>query len=172
MSRRSLYWLADNYLAFWYRYVDPNQSLITEGQGQRVLARIKQSFHEYVACPPFEEVCRQFLLRAYAADRLPTTLHFNAVGTWWNRTHEVDIVAQEGGATTLVGSCKWTNASMDSGDLYRLRQTLSAAKADLKPAPNCWFALFSREGFDASLVAAAGEPDSRILLFTPEDLLV
>jgi uncharacterized protein len=170
MSRRSLYWLADNYLAFWYRYVDPNQSLITEDQRQRVLARIKQSFHEYVARPPFEEVCRQFLLRAYGADRLPTDLHFNAVGTWWNRTHEIDIVAQEGSATTLVGSCKWTNASMDGGDLYQLRQALTAAKAELTPASSCWYALFSREGFDASLVAAAGESDSRVLLFTPEDL--
>ncbi|MBV9278901.1 MAG: ATP-binding protein [Chloroflexi bacterium] len=169
-SRRSLYWLADNYLAFWYRYVDPNQSLIAEGHGRRVLDRIRASFHEYVARPPFEEVCRQFLRRAYAADRLPPSLHFNAVGTWWNRSHEIDVVAQEGSTTTLAGSCKWTNAPMDAGDLHRLRQTVTAAAADLHPAPDCYHALFSRQGFDASLLAAARRPDSRLLLFTPDDL--
>ena len=83
LSRNSLYFLADNYLAFWYRYVDPNRSLIAQSLERRVLARIHQSFAEYVSRPPFEEVCRQFLWHAYRLGMLPEALQFDDVGTWW-----------------------------------------------------------------------------------------
>ncbi len=169
-SRSSLYWLADNYLAFWYRYVDPNQSLIAEGRGQTVLDRINLSFHEYVSRPAFEEVCRQFLQRAYAQERLPQGLDFQVVGTWWNANSEIDIVAQEGSVTTLVGSCKWTNAPIGISELHQLEQTLAANASDLQPDAGCWFALFSREGFDDRIKVRAREEGSRIMLFSLNEL--
>ena len=169
-SRTSLYFLADHYLAFWYRYVDPGRSLIAQGLGERVLARIRASFHEHVARPPFEEVCRQFLWRAYTARALPPDLHFDAVGTWWNGRHEIDVVAMEANATTLVGSCKWTNARVGLRELQALRQAAAAGADRLNPAPSCWFALFSREGFEADLVSLAALPGQRLLLFSPPDL--
>jgi len=169
-SRNSLYWLDDNYLTFYYRYVDSGRSLIAQGRGDRVLERIRASFHEFVARPPFEQVCRQFLWRAYAARSLPTDLEFDAVGSWWNGSHEIDIVAQEGTTTTLVGSCKWTNAPVDRSDLNALQRTLATAWKELNPVPAPWCALFSREGFAPELVELASNPGNRVLLFSPEDL--
>lgn len=169
-ARKSLYWLADNYLAFWYRYVDPARSLIVHGQEDQVLARIKRSLHEYIARPPFEEVCRQFLWHALASGRLPTGLTFEEVGTWWDGPHEIDVVAQEGSTTTLVGSCKWTAAPMSFRDLNRLQQSLASGAGALKPADGCWHALFSREGFEPRLSVFAAQSENRVLLFTPDDL--
>lgn len=169
-SRNSLYWLDDNYLAFYYRYVDPGRSLIAQGRRDRVLERIKASFHEYVARPPFEQVCRQFVWGAYAADRLPPDLDFDAVGSWWNGSQEIDVVAQEGTSTTLVGSCKWRNVPMHRGDLNGLQRTLASAWKVLNPVPDPWYALFSREGFEADLVEYASHPGNHVLLFTPDDL--
>lgn len=169
-SRNSLYWLDDNYLTFYYRYVDPGRSLIAQGRGDRVLERIRVSFHEFVARPPFEQVCRQFVWRAYAARRLPADLDFDAVGSWWNGSHEIDVVAQEGRTTTLVGSCKWSNAPMERSDLNDLRRTLDSAWKELNPVTDPWCALFSRQGFTTELVELASDPTSRLLLFSPEDL--
>jgi hypothetical protein len=104
--------------------------------------------------------------------QLPAELHFDAVGTWWNGAHEIDVVAMEGHATTLAGSCKWTNARVGRRELEALRRALTAGAAQLDPAPGCWYALFSRAGFEADLVALAAQPEQRLLLFTPEELFV
>lgn len=128
-SRTSRYVLADNYLAFWYRYVDLGRSLVAQGPGERVLGRIRATFHAHVSRPPFEEVCRQFLWRAYAGGALPVGLDFDAVGTWWDGDHEIDVVAMEGSTTVPVGSCTWTNARVGLRELRRsMRRCRRAAE--------------------------------------------
>jgi AAA+ ATPase superfamily predicted ATPase len=169
-GRRSQYWLADNYLAFWYRYVDGNRSLVAQGLENRILHRIVRTFDEYVARPAFERVCRQFLWNAYRRDALPARLDFDAIGTWWGTDEEIDVVAMEGSTTTLAGTCKWTNAPMDVRDLRALQRAVDAGEAELQPVPDCWWALFSRSGFHEGLQAMAREPESHILLYRPEDL--
>lgn len=170
VSRNSLYFLADNYLAFWYRYVDPNRSLIAQGLESRVLDQIERTLHEFVARPPFEEVCRQFLWRAYAAGRIPADLRFNALGTWWDANHEIDVIAREGNVTTLAGSCKWTNAPMDLDDYAALRRAVTERAGDLTPSDQLWCALFSRTGFSTALVETAQNAENRLLLFRPDSL--
>lgn len=171
-SRTSRYFLADNHLAFWYRYVDPGRSLLAQGLGERVLARIRASLHEHVARPPFEEVCRQFLWRAYAAGAPPSGLEFDAVGAWWDGDHEIDVVAIEGNSTVLVGSCKWTNARAGLRELRALQAALAVGTGALNPATDPWLALFSRAGFEADLVALARLPGQRLLLYTPDALFL
>lgn len=175
-SRNSLYFLADHYLNFWYRYVDPSRSLIAQGMGSRIWERaIASTLQQFVSRPAFEWACRQFLWRALAADRLPADLAFVEVGTWWGgKDQEVDVVAlDERGQSVLVGSCKWTNQPMDVSDYSALLQVLSAAAGDLKPVggDGPWLALFSREGFTDRLqaLAAAQEPQ-RLLLIDPDTM--
>jgi hypothetical protein len=169
-SRRSLYWLADNYLAFWYRYVDPLGRLIVQDRGDLALARIKETFHQFVAMPPWEEVCRQFLWHALAREKLPKGLEFTELGPWWDDQSEIDIVALDGTRAVLAGSCKWTNAPMTTRDLYDLRSAVTRAAGSLDPLPDIWHVLFSREGFEPALQAIAADPSNRVLLLTVDDL--
>src|SRR5579871_222558 len=82
-SRNSLYFLADNYLDFWYRYVDPARSLIAQDMGEHVWERlIVPTFQEYISRPVFERACRQYLWRALAQGALPAELQFTDVGSW------------------------------------------------------------------------------------------
>jgi AAA+ ATPase superfamily predicted ATPase len=168
-SRNSLYFLADHYLNFWYRYVDPNRSLVAQGLGLRVWERsVAPTLPAFVSRPAFEWACRQYLWRALVADRLPPDLSFVDVGTWWGAgDREIDVVAlNERGQTVLAGSCKWTNEPMDVGDYAALQQDLAAASA-LKPVDGDgpWLALFSREGFTDRLRAlAAAQQPARLLL--------
>src|SRR5207237_3601471 len=82
-SRNSLYFIADHYLDFWYRYVDPARSLVTRGLGERIWEKfIAPTLGEYVSRPPFERACRQYLWRALAAGALPAGLEFSDVGSW------------------------------------------------------------------------------------------
>jgi uncharacterized protein len=169
-SRNSLYFLADHYLNFWYRYVDPHRSLVAQGLGRRVWERsIAPNLPEFVSLPAFEWACRQYLWRALIADRLPPELSFVDVGTWWEAgDREIDVVAlNEQGQTVLAGSCKWTNEPMDVSDYAALQRDIALAAGSLKPSPGegPWLALFSREGFTERLRAlAAAQQPSRLLL--------
>lgn len=169
-SRTSRYWVADNYLAFWYRFLDPARSLLALGAEERVLEWIHDAFDDFVSRPIFADVCRQFLRRALAAGRLPPRTEFDAVGAWWNASHEIDVVAQRGDATVLVASCTWRRHTVGLGEWHALRGALHAAADELRPTPDCWLALFSRDGFDPGLAALARDPAQRLLLYEPADL--
>jgi hypothetical protein len=137
-----------------------------------VLTRIRESFAEYVSRPPFAEVCRPFLWHAYRNGRLPDELQFDEVGMWWDGSHDFDVVAREQGLTTLAGSCKWTLSPVGLAELAALQDTLASAASHLPPAPTCFSALFSRSGFTAELQSLAQQPERRVLLLTPEDLVL
>ena len=180
-SRNSLYYLADNYLDFWYRFVDPARSLLAQEMGQQVWDRaIAPNLHRYVSRPAFERACRDFLWRARRADALPADLHFTEVGTWWGAgDKELDVVALDAaGVVTLIGSCKWTNAPMDVAEYAALLSDIRAVSADLKlpkdileSAGSPYLALFSRSGFTPRLEElAAQQAPQRLLLFSLEAL--
>ena len=180
-SRNSLYWVADGYLDFWYRFVDPSRSLIARGLGARLWEQeIQPGLQAYISRPTFERACRQFLWRAFAAGTLPSDLLLTEVGTWWGAgDKELDVVGLDAqGAVVLVGSCKWTNAPMDVAEYAALLADLKAVASDLKldtdkigTTEGPRLALFSRSGFTPRLeeLVAQQEPPW-LLLFALEDL--
>src|SRR5690606_4043520 len=129
--KRTLYRLADPYLAFWYRFVAG-----VKGRGLGALPAAAEPWEGLVAprldeehvAHVFEEACRQFVARG-AHPSLP--FRPVQVGSWWSAdsSEEVDVVALDGQGGLLVGECKWGAA--DSRDLDRLvrRGGLVAAEA-------------------------------------------
>lgn len=173
-SRQALYVLADHYVAFWYRFVDRLRHLLGMRRYDEALSRIQEDFDRYVSERAFEDVCRQFLWQASAAERLPAQLRFDAVGSWWvakkDVQDEIDVVAMEGGHAVLIGECKWSRQPMDERELDGLGAAMRKASADLRPIDRPWRALFSRSGFTDELHALAKDPAERVLLFTLDDL--
>lgn len=173
-SRNSLYLISDQYLDFWYRYVDGNRSLVSRGLGARIWKRaILPTLHEYVSRPAFERACRQYLWRALEAGILPEDLSIAEVGSWWTGEREIDVVAtDERGRVVLVGSSKWTAAPVDVNDYAALQRdvALSAAELSLNKMPNTgataelYLVLFSRSGFTPRLTRIARTQQPRRLL--------
>ncbi|RLF81728.1 ATP-binding protein [Thermococci archaeon] len=85
-SKRGRYYLADNFLAFWFRYVYPNLSRIEEGTFD--VAEIRENYNQYLGWV-FEKVARQFLVRLSRAGNLK----FTKIGRWWHKDEEIDLVA-------------------------------------------------------------------------------
>jgi AAA+ ATPase superfamily predicted ATPase len=175
-SRNSLYYLADNYLDFWYRFVDPARSLVAQDLGEEIWERtIVPNLHAYISRPAFERACRDFLWRARRAGKLPADLHFTEVGTWWGAgDKELDVVCLDANASVvLVGSCKWTNALMDVAEYAALLSDVKAVASDLKIEKEAvgtiagpWLALFSRSGFTPRLVELVSAQETpRLALF-------
>lgn len=172
--RSSLYYVSDQFLAYWYRFVDPERSSLDRGLRTRPLKRIRDGLDKYISEDTFETVSRTYLWEALAAGRLPRKLRFDRVGGWWSgrgeSQDEADVVAYAGTELALIGECKWTNAQADEGDLRGLDKLLRDFAQELAPARNVWRALFSRAGFSDGLKRLASKSNERLLLVEPSDL--
>lgn len=58
MRRNSIYRIKDNFFNFWFRFINPNTSMIEEGNIEPVMGQIQRGFKEYVS-QVFEDVCRE-----------------------------------------------------------------------------------------------------------------
>ena len=173
-SRNSLYYLADNYLDFWYRYIDSNRSLVARGLGEKIWERsIEQSLQHYVSKPAFERASREYLWRALTYNRLPAELLFTDIGAWWGAgDKEIDVIALgDNDKIVAAGSCKWTNAAMDVSDYAALQRDLIVAgqgigqQIDNGMEKSPWLILFSKSGFtDRLQKIAATQKSQRLLL--------
>ena len=97
-SRHGRYYLNDNFLKFWFKYVYPNLSSIEQGIFKVDL--IKKDYSAYLGFI-FEDVCKQYLAQM-------NSFGYSVLGRWWHKDNEIDIVAlNEGKKGILFGECKW-----------------------------------------------------------------
>jgi AAA+ ATPase superfamily predicted ATPase len=160
-SKRAVYRIADNFLAFWFRFVYRHRADIARGLGREVVDRvIVPSLSDYMG-EPWEEMCREFLRRQAARGRLP--VHVTSLGRWWNRDNsvEIDAVGVEGHRVALAGSVKWA-ATVRRTELNRLRKAVEALP---DRADELKFVLFARDQ------VREVQPEEASI-FTAEDLYV
>ena len=50
--------IADNFLQFWFQFVQPGLSYLESGHGELVLDRLKKSFIDRHVAYVYEDVCR------------------------------------------------------------------------------------------------------------------
>ena len=157
-SRLGLYYLVDPFFRFWFRFVLPHQSQVELGQVEPVLVRIQASFGEHVSLQ-FEDCCAAWLYEQAAAGALPFSL--SQVGRWWSRTQgtgEIDVLGlSEATGDIVFGECKWSRqpVGMDTltGLYAQARQVPWQPNQDRQRRE--WFVLFSRTGFQESLLERA-----------------
>jgi hypothetical protein len=122
-TRRRIYRIADNYLAFWLSLVDRHRADIDRGLGAPVARLLEQSLDDAMG-RPWEEVFRWHLRRLVSLGELRDDIV--AVGPWWNADNSVELdavgLAGRGGEAVLVGEAKWSrklNARAVAADLTR-----------------------------------------------------
>lgn len=162
-GRKTLYRITDQLLRFWFRFIAPVSSLLTQLSAERVYAHFIEPYLDQYMGQVFEQIAKEHVLR----QELPIVPI--QVGRWWGRdpkTHqqeEIDIVATDG-RQWLFGECKWSQrpVTMQVLNTLRYRASLVAPPEALK---QYW--LFSRSGFDLELIEAGF---SDVTLVSLEDL--
>ena len=162
-SKRSRYRVADEFLRFWFRYVEPNRSGIEEAPDVVYRGTIAPDLPTHVATT-FEDVCREAL---WAGIRRGDVDPYSELGRWWYGEHEIDIVGlAPNDDRLLLAECKWTSDPVGRSLVERLR-----TKADhVRWGPGDrteHFALFSKSGFVDGL---ADEVDDNWSLYGLSDL--
>lgn len=153
------YHVADPYLRFWLRFVEPHTELILRGRGDVAADRIERSWPDYRGAA-VEPLIRASLERLLPDPRLPEGLH---VGGYWTRTGDVEVDLVGGARPTaptdviFLGSIKWRERRPFRREDLR---ALAELRAHVPGAHDARLVGVSRTGFTTTeLDAAFGAED-------------
>jgi AAA+ ATPase superfamily predicted ATPase len=123
-SRLKRYRVADPYLRFWFRFVEPQLRNIEVGRSDLALTAFSGGWSTWRG-KAIEPIVRDGVLRL--APHLDTPFDsIESVGGWWDRRgeHEYDIVGSARGSTPVaIGSIKWRErTTFDVNDLAKLAE--------------------------------------------------
>jgi AAA+ ATPase superfamily predicted ATPase len=130
-SRRKVYYIADNFLAFYLGPVRRRRTEIERGRGREVVPALERELNDHMG-RPFEEAFREYLWRQVGSGLLGST-DIVAIGPWWRSggQDQIDAVALAQPDLTripvAVGEAKWAK----SVDAARIKARLIAKAAAL-----------------------------------------
>jgi AAA+ ATPase superfamily predicted ATPase len=150
-SKKGLYVIQDNTLAFWFSEVYGKPSVPSKEQLSVFIGK------------RFEILCREFLTM-YLVGKGERLL---GAGKWWGSVkvgdkfeqREIDVLVETDKAI-YCGECKWTEQKIGERELNWLKESASAIVRTKKPVK---FVLFSKRGFEIST-------DREALMFDAEHL--
>ncbi|MBI4603241.1 MAG: ATP-binding protein [Planctomycetes bacterium] len=165
-GRNTRFYLDDNFLTFYFRFVLPNLSAVQAGHGREVYRqRIAPEIDEYLA-ERFEDVCRDYV-RLFVQERLPSAAA--RVGKIWAADHDIDVAGEILDGGRIAGECKWWKAPVGVSAYHGLLES-SRKNAYFSGPGAIHHMLFARAGFTPDLLRAARN-EERLSLVTLEDLL-
>lgn len=162
-GKRSLYRINDPYLRFWFRYVEPNRSLLEAQNLDLVLREVRATFSMHVS-GVWEDLVRESVPRHRCFET-----SWRTAASWWgpglDRTPlEVDVVAEsEDGRDLLVGEVKWTGDATPGRLLPELRR--KAANLPLAQGKNVKLAFWLRSP------ASVQDLPADVAVFGPAEVL-
>jgi AAA+ ATPase superfamily predicted ATPase len=153
-SKRSIYKIADEFLRFWFRFVEPNRSGIEQTPELVLENEILPNLDGYVS-ETFEDVCEEALWKLSRSGELDGS--YSKIGRWWYGGDEIDIVGLDSGKPAAVFcECKWTASEVGEGVARRLEEKAGEVRwRNGKREEE--FVLFSRSGFEDGLSERLGD---------------
>ena len=128
-----------------YPYLARRQSQLALGVQDQALAEIKRHLLDFIGTHTWEELCREWLLRA--GDRAALPFMPDEVGSVWLREAQIDVVGVNAMEKTLIlGECKWSPRPQDVPVLQGLIDKTAACV----PADGHWrvhYVGFARSGW-------------------------
>lgn len=134
-AKKSLYKIADPFMAFYYQFVVPNRSFIELGRRLPIEQALTAHFSEYVSMQ-WEKLCREAV-----TGNLVNGVVYGKAKRWWGSVLnedrkpeqiEFDVMAESlDKKYLLVGECKWTtqeNGKQLTTELLRRANLLPFAK--------------------------------------------
>ena len=148
-SKKGLYRIKDNFMAFWFQFVFPNLSYIESGHRESAMKKIEANLMGSHVSFVYEDICLENMWDLNADDTWE--FNFDKAGRWWDNNNEIDIVAiDSAGKDIIFGECKYWNKVVGTAVLDELEQ--KSDKVDWKKSERRnHFILFSINGFSDEL---------------------
>lgn len=164
-SRTGRHQITDPYLRFYFRFLAARQNQLELGIQDQALAEITRHMIDFIGTHTWEELCREWLLRASARDNIavkPLPFLPYDVGSAWNATVQIDVAGINTMEKTLIlGECKWTTSPVDQDVLAKL---VGEKAGKIIPSEGKWrvfFLGFSRSGWTEKAIQYQKELQKR-----------
>ena len=148
-TRLGRHYISDPFLRFYFRFLSTRLDQLALGVTTQLVAEVRRHLMDFIGTHTWEELCREWLLRASAHSRLPFLP--DQVGSTWNRNAQVDVAGINWMEHTLyLGECKWLKGPAEVDILHKL---VKEKAPQFVPADGQWRVYllgFSRSGWSAA----------------------
>jgi uncharacterized protein len=159
-SKKGLYRISDEFCRFWFCFVLPRRSELELGRLEQVASESIKQLPQFLG-ETYEKVARETLL-----GDMDNFFPFTAIGRWWDRGEEIDVVALNHNMDSILFcEAKTTEKKVGIDVLDSLRKKAEKV-AWGSGARKEYFCLFSRVGFTEGLIARA--ENEKIFLYTED----
>ena len=166
-SRKGLYFIADNFIRFWFKYVYPYKGELDNMQ--IVLEEMKKDFETKFVAFAYEDICKDIfanLCKRGVIDFVPSR-----IGAYWLNDYtgdtEIDVMAVDNqNKRIFAGECKYHRNPVDASVYYALKEKVLDAGEIRKSYPvyDVIYGVFSKSGFTQRMLDAARETSNLVLV--------
>ena len=119
-TRKGLYFISDNFLRFWFRYVYPYKGELELDNMQISLDELDKDFKEKFVAFAYEDICKEIFARLCSDKAIDFTP--SKIGSYWlndkSGNTQIDVMAVDTVNKRLfAGECKYHNQPIDA-DVY------------------------------------------------------
>ncbi len=168
-SRKGLYFISDNFIRFWFRYIYPYKGELELDNMQIVLDEMRKDFTQKFVAFSYEDICKDIfkeLCRNSAIDFVPSR-----IGSYWLNDFEgdteIDVMAVDHqNKRVFAGECKYYTKPVDATVYFSLKEKVENANEIRKAFPgyDVIYGIFSKSGFTDRMLDMANANDSLILI--------
>ena len=174
-SRKGLYFIADNFIRFWFCYVYPYKGELELDNMQIVLDEMHKDFREKFVVFVYEDICKTIFVELCRNEEITFTP--SRSGSYWlndfDGDTEIDVVSVDHqNKRVFAGECKYHAKPVDAQVYFALKEKVNNATEIRKAFPGyeVIYGVFSKSGFTQRMLDIAKE--SADILLVNEDHLV
>ena len=155
-TRKGLYFISDNFLRFWFRYVYPYKGELEIDNMQISLDELDKDFKEKFVAFAYKDICKEIFARLCSDKAIEFTP--SKIGSYWlndkSGNTQIDVMAVDTVNKRLfAGECKYHNQPVDADVYFELVKNVDNS-AEIKSAFKGYtviYGVFSKSGFTSRM---------------------
>ena len=151
-TRKGLYFISDNLLRFWFRYVYPYKGELELDNIQISLDELNKDFRKKFVAFAYEDICKEIFAKLCSDKKIDFTP--SKIGSYWLNDYsgntQIDVMAADTVNKRLfAGECKYHGQPVDADVYFELIQKVenSSEIQSVFKGYTVIFGLFSKSGF-------------------------
>lgn len=155
-TRKGLYFISDNFLRFWFRYVYPYKGELELDNTQISLDELDKDFKEKFVAFAYKDICKEIFARLCSDKAIEFTP--SKIGSYWlndkSGNTQIDVMAVDTVNKRLfAGECKYHNQPVDADVYFELVKKVDNS-SEIKSAFKGYtviYGVFSKSGFTSRM---------------------
>ena len=155
-TRKGLYFISDNFLRFWFRYVYPYKGELELDNTQISLDELDKDFKEKFVAFAYEDICKEIFARLCSDKAIDFTP--SKIGSYWlndkSGNTQIDVMAVDTVNKRLfAGECKYHNQPVNADMYFELVKKVDNS-SEIKSAFKDYtviYGVFSKSGFTSRM---------------------